>query len=475
MEKGITLKNHNFCKWLIVSVFCVAINVAFAQEKTIDKAFKTATIERLNQLMTDNYVFPDVAKETAAHLSNKLESGYFDTFNELQTFANALTEEVQAINKDKHMRIRPTPPREAPEQTTERLIEDHLHMLAAQQQQMAGFQEAKRLEGNIGYLDLRGFANPMYGAPVADHYMALLSKSDAIIIDLRKNGGGSPEMVQYLCSYFFDKHVHLNSLYWRQGDETREFWTLDEVNGKKMPDVPLFIVTSSYTFSGAEEFSYNMQTRKRATLVGETTGGGANPGGGFRINSDLMVFIPTGRAINPVTGTNWEGVGVVPEVKVEAEKALDKAIELATEAANEYRESRRERNKKLLTDLYTEVDKLKADSPDDQVIVRIKACHDEGIMEEADINSMGYYFLRELENSVAAEAILKANTKLYPASANAFDSYGEALLANKKMEAALKSYQKAVEIAEASNDANLELFKENFANAKQMAKKQPKP
>ena len=113
-------------------------------------------------------------------------------------------------------------------------------------------------------------------------------------------------------SYFFDQKLLLNSLYWREGDRTQEFWTLADVGGMKMPDVPLFVMTSNRTFSGAEEFSYNMQTQKRATLVGQTTGGGANPGGTMRINDNLSVFIPTGKAINPITKTNWEGVGVVP-------------------------------------------------------------------------------------------------------------------------------------------------------------------
>ncbi len=135
-------------------------------------------------------------------------------------------------------------------------------------------------------------------------------------------------MVQYLCSYFFDQKIHLNSIYSRLNNSTREFWTID-VNGEKRPAIPLFVLTSSRTFSGAEEFSYNMQTQKRATIIGETTGGGANPGGYFPVNNELSIFIPTGKAINPVTNTNWEGVGVKPDIAVPVNDALNKAIELA--------------------------------------------------------------------------------------------------------------------------------------------------
>lgn len=441
-------------------------NFLNGQETTIDDEFKAATIERLNTLMQENYVFPDVAKETAAHLNKKLKAGDFDETNTTQSFAEALTEAVQAINKDKHMRIRPTPPRQAPPNSPERLIEEHLDILESSGRNMAGFKAAKRLDGNIGYLDLRGFAGTDIGAPVADRYMQLLSDTDAFIVDLRKNGGGSPAMVQYLCSYFFNERVHLNSLYWRQGDQTEEFWTLEEVGGKKMPDVPLFVLTSSRTFSGAEEFSYNMQTQKRATLVGETTGGGANPGGGFPINEKLVVFIPTGRAINPITGTNWEGVGVVPEVKTNAEDALDKAIELATEAAKAYREKRHQHNKALLTKLHQSINQLEANGSEEKVLEQFKRCNDEGLLGEGDINQMGYYFLQNLERQKAAVVIFKANTKLYPESANVYDSYAEGLMMTGKKKEAVKYYQKAVQLGEKNQSPNLELFKENLNRAK---------
>lgn len=456
-----------------VLTFALFTSIGSAQEATIDDTFKSATIERLNTLMLENYVFPDVAKETAAHLNKKLKAGDFDDATTTQSFAEALTKAVQAINKDKHMRIRPTPPRETPDNTPERLVEDHLHRLAANRNNLAGFREAKRLDGNIGYLDLREFSYVGDGAPVADRYMQLLANTDAMIIDLRKNGGGDPFMVQYLCSYFFEGRVHLNSLYWRQTDETEDFWTLEEVKGTKMPEVPLFVLTSNYTFSGAEEFSYNMQTQKRATLIGETTGGGANPGGGFRINDQLMVFIPTGRAINPITGTNWEGVGVVPEIKTDAEDALDKAIALATEAAESYRQKRHEQNKMMLTDLYKMVSQVSKGVSEEQVMEQFKQSEAAGILNEGDINQLGYNYLQALENAEVANVIFKMNTMLHPESANVYDSYAEGLLRIGKPEEAVKNYRKAVELAEANQLPELEIFKENLERAKGQLKIKP--
>ncbi len=441
-----------------------------AQETELTREFKETSVQRLNELMNEHYVFPQVAQNTADHLNALLKSGQFDEYKTLASFGTALTESVQAINKDKHMRIRPVPPYRATENTPEQIIEERLHRVAERRQTMAGFREAKIMEGNVGYLDLRGFAGMDWGAPVADHYMSLLSTADAIIIDLRKNGGGSPGMVQYLCSYFFDKKIHLNSLYWRNGDRTDEFWTLDQVGGKKIPDVPLFILTSHYTFSGAEEFSYNMQTQKRATLVGETTGGGANPGGSFLINEKLQVFIPTGRAINPVTKTNWEGIGVEPEVKTTAEEALEKAHELAKIQAENYRTVLNEKYKALLTDLQKSLDEYHAAANDETILKNIENCRKSGLLEEGSINAMGYDYLMEYKKPETAEAIFKINTLLFPESANVFDSYGEALAMNGKLEASVKSYEKAVELAKKQNDPNLELFIQNLDQVKSKIK-----
>jgi hypothetical protein len=169
--------------------------------------------------------------------------------------------------------------------------------------------------------------------------MAVLAKSDAIIIDLRNTGGGSPDMIQLISTYFFAEPTLLNTMYWREGDRTDQFWTLPHVPGRRMPDTPLYVLTSERTFSGAEEFAYNMQNLKRATLIGETTGGGAHPGGSMPVNDLFGMFVPTGRAINPISKTNWEGVGVKPDVSAPADDALTlahvKAIDALVEKAED--------------------------------------------------------------------------------------------------------------------------------------------
>jgi hypothetical protein len=461
------MKNQVFYS-AICSLFSLFLTGAmYAQDAALTAEFKQSTIEQTAKLLEQHYVFPDVAKKTGEHLKSRLAAGHFDSHQDLKSFAEALTTEAQAVTKDKHMRVRPVPPRQAPANTPERMVEERLNEITQQREAVAGFAAVKKLEGNVGYLDIRFFAGMEWGAPIADHYMALLATSDAVIIDLRKNGGGNPGMVQYLCSYFFDKKVHLNSLYWRSGDRTDEFWTLDKVGGQKMPEVPLFVLTSNRTFSGAEEFSYNMQTQKRATLVGETTGGGANPGGGFPVNDQLMIFIPTGKAINPVTKTNWEGVGVVPEVKVPQAEALDKALELAVKAAAEYREKNKKKHTALLRELFENVES----GAKDKVLASLRKSLEANLASEMDINALGYEYLMRHKKPEAAELIFYSNTVLFPHSANTYDSYGEALAANGKMDDSLKAYRKAVEVAKANKDQNLPMLEENLKKMEEKAKK----
>jgi len=448
------------------------MGICNSQNNSLTKEYKKEVIQNISQLMNDFYVFPEVAKLTEAHLRTQLLDGYYDQFANNETFAAALTNSVQAINKDKHMRIRSNRPSNAPERSKETMFEDHLARIDKSREGNAGFNTVKIFEGNVGYLDLRGFSGMETGKEIADAYMKLMARTDAIIIDLSRNGGGSPRMVQYLCSYFFNQKLLLNSLYWREGNSTQEFWTLDEVGGIKLNDVPLFIITSESTFSGAEEFSYNMQTQKRATLVGQTTGGGANPGRSMNINDDLHIFIPMGRAINPITKTNWEGVGVIPEIETTVEDSYDKAIDLAQKAAESYRAKRNAIYRQVFMDLNNKLDHYIIGKSDNIILECLRKCKGVKLFDENDINNLGYQYLTTLEKPKIAESILRANTILYPNSSNAFDSYGESLMINGDLENSLKSYQRAVDIAVTNGDRDLELFQKNLKIIKQKLKQE---
>jgi hypothetical protein len=280
--------------------------------------------------LDDAYVFPDVAAKMRKYVEERVSAKEYDGITTGQALAKQLTADLQAVSKDRHIRVNcstePLPERPKGPPPADMLKRMREHMKFSN----SGFRKVERLPGNVGYVDLRGFTDHEAGADTVAAAFNFLANTDALIFDLRKNGGGSPKMVQLICSYLFDETpVHLNSLYWRKGDRTEEFWTLKEVPGKRYLGKDVYILTSAFTFSGAEEFTYNLKNLKRATVVGETTGGGAHPGGGFPINDHFIMFVPTGRAINPITKTNWEGTGVSPDVAVPADQALEKALELA--------------------------------------------------------------------------------------------------------------------------------------------------
>ena len=276
--------------------------------KNLTSAEKKGIVENIIELMKENYVFPDIAEKAGRFIYNELNTGNYKKNETIKSLSLQLTDDLRKITKDKHIKVI--------EKNASSNRNRHFHPI-----------KYDILPDNIGYIDLRSFEHPSESKDMIGNAMKEIENTDAIIFDMRNNGGGSPEGVQYLCSYLFDKKVHLNSLYWRKGDRTDEFWTLDKVNGKKRPDVPVFVLTSHFTFSGAEEFTYNLQTQKRATIIGEITGGGANPGEMFDVNSKLGIFIPKGKAINPITKTNWEGVGVKPDIEVRQEDALETALE----------------------------------------------------------------------------------------------------------------------------------------------------
>lgn len=317
-------------------LFIFVINSAYSQQQinfNFDTKVKQQTVKKISKLLDDNYIFPETAKKMGDFIKSKLSSGSYDSIDDPMKFAETLTADLQSISNDKHIRVRFSP------EDAQRLIEqekngsdpgDEKHFNEMMKKENYGFKKVERLAGNIGYVDFRNFASPDYAKETIANVMGFLENTDAIIFDMRLNGGGDPAGVQLICSYLFgDTPVHLNDLYFRPTDETREFWTLRKIDGKRMPDVPVYVLTSKFTFSGAEEFTYNLKNLKRATIVGETTGGGAHPGGPLAINGGFAIFVPNGRAISPITKTNWEGVGVSPDVNVRSELALEQAQILA--------------------------------------------------------------------------------------------------------------------------------------------------
>jgi C-terminal processing protease CtpA/Prc len=189
-----------------------------------------------------------------------------------------------------------------------------------------GIERVERLPGNIGYLKTRYFAPAAESGPAIGAAMTLLANTDALIIDLRENGGGTTDAVPLLASYFFDKRTHIADLYTREGNVIEQQWTSPAVPGSRFGvEHEVYILTSKETFSAAEGLAFSLQSLKRAVIVGETTRGGAHPSRIKPINARLALMVPNSTARDPVTLKDWEGVGVTPDVAVPAAEALTRA------------------------------------------------------------------------------------------------------------------------------------------------------
>jgi hypothetical protein len=313
-------------------------------------------------LLRANYVFPELAEQAATAVEARLEAGEYDDLDEI-TLTELLTAHLREVCDDKHLAVRlgggprrhapgspggpgprpggpgpgpggpgpggpgPGPRHDGPDGDEPRDHETRrLAMRKMGRLDNFGIRRVERLDGNVGYLDVRRVPVPANAGPAITAAMELVAGTYALIIDLRHNGGGSPEGVVYWCSYLFEEHpTHLNDIFHADTGETRQFWSLPYVPGTRYVDRPVYVLTSGHTFSGGEDFAYTLQALGRAKVVGETTGGGAHPTRPFPISPAVHIGIPFARSINPVTGTNWQGTGVVPDVAVAEDQAYDVA------------------------------------------------------------------------------------------------------------------------------------------------------
>jgi hypothetical protein len=296
----------------------------------IDAATKARVIDGAVANLNEFYVFPESAKKMEEALRARQKKGEYDAVMDGDAFAEMLTEHLQEVSHDKHLRVGFSPvvlPKGGPERNPDA----EARMRTQMERNNCFFEKVERLPLNIGYLKFNGFADPAVCGATATAAMNFLGGVDAIIFDMRENGGGNPEMVAYISTCLFGERTHLNDLYNRKEDSTTQYWTLPYVPGKRLTGKPVFVLTAKRTFSGAEEFTYNLKNLKRATIIGETTGGGAHPVSGHRIDDHFTIGVPFARAVNPISKTNWEGTGVEPDVKVPADEALDVAKKMAAE------------------------------------------------------------------------------------------------------------------------------------------------
>ncbi|GAA2878163.1 interphotoreceptor retinoid-binding protein [Actinoplanes cyaneus] len=283
----------------------------------------TQVVTRVKDLVTEHYVFPEVGHQVAA----VLEAARYPDGVDAAELATRVTEDLQSVNGDRHLRLL---------HSEEPLRDDHgddeadlAELTALAARTGGGIGRVERLDDNIALIEITPLFFPptAAGDPIAAA-MTLAAGASALILDVRRCRGGVPETVALFCSYLFGPEpLELGGLYFRAEDRIRQFWTVPHLAGPRFgPDRPIAVLTSATTFSGGEDLAFTLQERKRATIIGETTRGGAHPREGFAVHPHLEATIPVARSVSPLSGTNWEGTGVRPDLATPATEALPQAI-----------------------------------------------------------------------------------------------------------------------------------------------------
>jgi len=312
------------------------------QGAVVDDATRTAVVDSLSAKLLELYVYPDIAEQMALKISTRLERGEYASFKTLEDFVAELNRDMLSVFPDGHLQISVMRERRSGSGDDGDWWEEHSKNSCFNN---FGFHRLDRLSGNVGYLELTGFDYPDLAGETLVAAMQYLSHTEAIIIDLRQNPGGRGELVQVLLSYFFEDHrVHFLTEQDGVRNIPRQWWTLPFVPGTRMPETPLYILTSANTGSAAEEFAFVLKNLGRATIVGDKTAGAAHK---THIHTypdlNIEIYMPDGRSFDPVSGKDWEGAGVAPDIPTEPEHALVTAHTMAIETLlkNETDENRR--------------------------------------------------------------------------------------------------------------------------------------
>jgi retinol-binding protein 3 len=307
----------------------------------VDRAMRAEAIDGLVKNLNDHYVFPDKAKQMEAVLRQRQHEGKYDAITDGEQFAKQLTDDLRGVAHDLHMGVEfdPAkvpdldaggPPPETQAEWEKRTPFVRRMMMRVRMRMMNyGVDKVDHLKSNIGYLKVSGFPPPFVVAEKYAETMDKLADTDGLIVDLRQNFGGTPQSVALLVSYLVDQRTRLNDIWERDTGISTQFWTQDKLDGKRYGGrKPVIILAGPGTASAGEDFTYTMQALKRATVIGGRTWGGAHPTRPVRLGDHFYALIPNARSISPITHSNWEGTGVIPDVAVAPDKALEAGTDL---------------------------------------------------------------------------------------------------------------------------------------------------
>jgi retinol-binding protein 3 len=299
----------------------------------VTEAERNAVLEGMASLLEERYVFADRGARMADSLRRDARERLYSGIEDPEALARALSARIRSLSADGHLWVMVQPEPAEPPAGEPGPEAKQTPAPAHHRRSNFGFPKAEILPGNVGYLDIRQFVDPDLGGETAAAAMTYLGNTDALVLDLRASMGGSQGMVALLASWLFEgsRPVHLFDSYHRPSGRTVQSWTLNYLPGPRFADRPVYVLTAARTFSAGEALAYILKHLERATVVGETTGGGANPGAFHRLNPRFVMFVAESHVTSPVTGGNWEGTGVRPHVAVPAEAALETAHRLALE------------------------------------------------------------------------------------------------------------------------------------------------
>jgi hypothetical protein len=268
-------------------------------------------------------VYPEKALQMDSLLKTRLANKAYAADSLLPDFTQSLTRDLRDFSRDLHISIRPIPARRFYATENKGISEEQIY---ARSLENYGWKSTEWLPGAVGYIKVDRFDDTAYAGDVAEAALSFAANCQAIIVDLRDNKGGQENMQQFIASHFFDRPTQLSGLYWTYLDSLAEAWTRADIGGPSLANKDLYILISHQTASGAEAFAYNMKYAKKAIIVGDTSAGAAHWSDWYEFpNLNVVALVPVARPINPVTKSNWEGTGVIPDIAIEAAKAKDRA------------------------------------------------------------------------------------------------------------------------------------------------------
>ena len=453
MQEKIRLKQIFYLSNILLTVMlysvgiCDSFVIAQRDNNMSDKAYKVEVLQKIASLLETKYVFPEMAKKYAEEFKKKYDRGSYESYTNPKEFAEQITADLISITKDKHINFRlieSSDIGEKPESSLHHPI--RYHRLGIKENK--GFSKLEWIEGNIGYLDIRRFYHISDIRDMVIAAMRILSNANAFIIDLRENGGGSGD---YLSSYFLNHPTQLNSQYSRENDSMTEFWTIQDIGVGRLTEVPLYLLTSKRTFSASESFAYDLQARERATIIGDSTRGGAHSVDLYKIDDNFEIYIPTARAVNPVTGGNWEGTGVIPDILVPSESALDTAIVLAKKAGAEFAKAKEERLKAAVEEMEGLLQRAEtlfhenktedaAAALDSMFRIAVK----QNLISEFFLDVLAYNYSSPGDEQILY-AVLKRKIAFFPESPTAYQSLAYAYYMHGKKESSIENFKKVLQ------------------------------